>query len=44
MPNYLKLAILAGVVAFAAACAREPEPVVMAEPEPVMAEPTFNKM
>lgn len=35
-----------GAVAFVAACAKEEameEEIIMVEPEPVMAEPTYNK-
>lgn len=37
-----KTLIVLAMVAFAAACAQQEEPVII--DEPVMAEPTYNKM
>ncbi len=42
MSNSIKFIVLAGLVAFVAACAREPEPVVV-QPPPVAPEPVYNK-
>ena len=42
MSDRIKLVALAGVILFVAACAREPEPVVV-QPPPVAPEPVYNK-
>ena len=41
MSKSVKFTVLAGLVALAAACAREPEPVVIETP--VAPEPAYNK-
>lgn len=43
MSTTVKILAALGFIAFAAACAREPEPVITPQPEPIVAEPTFNK-
>ena len=42
MSGSFKFVALASLVLFAAACAREPEPVVV-QPPPVAPEPVYNK-
>jgi len=43
MPNILKVATLAGLVAFIAGCERQREEVVVVPPPAVQPEPTYNK-
>jgi uncharacterized lipoprotein YajG len=38
----MRLVLVLATAAFVAACAREPEPVVLPEPAPVTAEPVFS--
>lgn len=38
----MRIALVLGLAAFVAACAREPEPVVLPDPAPVTAEPVFS--
>lgn len=42
MSKSFKFVALAGFVVLAAACAREPEPVIV-QPAPVAPEPVYNK-
>jgi len=43
MPKSVKTLLAVSLVAFVAACAAAEEEVVVVEPEPVMAEPTYSK-
>jgi hypothetical protein len=38
----MRIALVIALAGLAAACAREPEPVVLPEPAPVTAEPVFS--
>ena len=38
----MRIALVLSLAALAAACAREPEPVVFPEPAPITAEPVFT--
>lgn len=38
----MRIALVLGLAALAAACAREPDPVVLPTPAPVTAEPVFD--
>ena len=38
----MRIVLVLSLAAFAAACAREPDPVILPEPAPITAEPVFT--